>query len=145
MRTPLASPRAVGLLALVAAGGCIDTTGVDGEFADLLGPWTYTAQQAAPVRQLTGTLSVNEQVADLISGSLSYTETDGLGGIAVGAGPATGRVIGSTDVDFDVQLSTVTRRHVGRFSANGDTVNGTWVALTGGLSGQFKLVRSDLP
>jgi len=140
-----AGRRCYGAIVILAVSGCIDTTGVEGDYADVVGLWDYTAQQAAPVRQLTGTLDVSEQVADLMSGSLSFTETDGLGGVTAAAGPATGRVIATTDVDFDVQLSSATRRHVGRFSANADTISGTWIALTGGLSGQFRLVRGVGP
>ena len=51
-----------------------------------------------------------------------------------------GRVIGEQDVDFDIMLEGVSRRHVGRIRA--DTIDGSWVQFGNGRSGSFRAVRA---
>lgn len=128
------------LLWLAFVAGCSLPTSSSGDVADLRGTWAYTGTQSVPALQLAGTLSITSQDGDLCGGTLTFTESDGLGGMRMDGGPVSGRVIERTDVDFDMLRSTGARRHVARLRA--DTIEGTWVQLSSGLSGQFRAVRT---
>ncbi len=138
----------VALLALLvvwAALGCAESTAPTGPTADLRGTWVYSGTQASPARELVGTLVVTAQSGAEITGSLTWEERDGLGGVVNRAAALGGRAIGLADTDFDVFDAEATRRHVARVSANADTVDGVWVASSVGRSGSFRAVRSAVP
>lgn len=135
----LARPLRLALLALLPAA-CAFATDPDAEVADVRGTWTYTGEQSAPALALTGTLTVQSQQGETIGGQLSWQEPDGLGGQAIRGGAVSGRVIETTDVDFDVLSVGVTRRHVGRLA--GDSIKGAWIEVSSGKSGEFVAVRS---
>jgi hypothetical protein len=140
--------RAVLLLSLsvaVPALGCDTSTGPSGPAADVLGTWTYTGTQAAPARELVGTLVITNQTGGQISGSLTWEERDGIGGVDVKSSPLSGRVIGLEDTDFDALHPEGTRRHVARISANGDTIVGVWIASSLSRNGNFRALRSAAP
>jgi hypothetical protein len=126
------------LLALALAG-CSFTTEPAGEVADVRGSWQYSGEQTAPVLTLEGTLNIAAQSGDMVSGQLSWEERDPGGGTLVRGGPVSGRVIGTTDVDFDVLLAGTERRHVGRITR--DTIRGAWVEVSSGRNGEFLAVR----
>lgn len=109
------------------------------------GTWTYTGTQAAPARELVGTLVVSNQTGGQISGSLTWEERDGVGGVDVKSSPLSGRVIGLEDTDFDALHIDGTRRHVARISANADTMVGAWIATALSRNGSFRAVRSAAP
>jgi hypothetical protein len=136
-RRRVASVLASGLIAV--ATGCALTTEPSGPVADVRGSWRYVGTQFAPARDLEGILVVTQQRGDIVSGSLSWEERDGLGDIQLKGGAVTGRVIGVEDIDFDVQLAEGVRRHVARIT--GDSLVGVWAAVAGGLSGEFRAER----
>lgn len=127
------------------SGACATSTGVDGAVADVRGTWEFTGDQSAPALQLAGTLVIESQDGDLVTGSLSWEERDGQGAVLSKAGAVTGRVIGQDDIDFDVFAADGVRRHVARLSfveAQG-TMDGAWVQVATGKSGQFTATRTD--
>ncbi len=133
---------AVAITLTLALGGCSVPTSSSGEPADVRGAWAFEAEQVAPALTLTGTLTITSQDGDLISGTLSWQESDGAGGMRVDGGPVTGRVLGDEDVDFDLLRSGGSRRHVAHLVA--DTMEGSWVQQPNGPSGTFRAVR-DTP
>lgn len=124
---------------LVVATACSFATGPSGAVADVRGTWHYSGDQAAPALTLDGTMIINSQALDLVSGQVSWTEQEVGGGTRVDGGPVSGRVIEQSDVDFDVLRSGTERRHVGRIT--GDTIRGAWVELSSGRSGNFLAVK----
>ena len=104
------------------------------------GEWEFTGTQSAPQTTMTGSLTIQTQSGDLITGSAGWDERDGFGVVRSAGGSVSGRVIGLQDVDFDIVSDGVTRRHVGRIRA--DTMDGSWVGLGDGRSGSFRAVRA---
>ncbi len=127
--------------AVMAAGtvGCALPGEPAGVGADVRGAWEFTGTQAAPSATLEGQLTISAQDGDLIAGTAGWDERDAVGVVRPAAGPISGRVIGDSDVDFDVTIGGVTRRHVGRLLA--DTMSGNWVQVSDGRSGSFRAVR----
>ncbi|MEX2181961.1 MAG: hypothetical protein WD771_07960 [Gemmatimonadaceae bacterium] len=120
--------------------GCSLLTAPGGEAADARGSWQYTGTQSAPTLQLQGTMEITQQSGEAIGGTASWEEHDGIGVVGMDGGTVAGRVIGESDVDFDVITPAGDRRHVGRLTA--DTMTGAWVQLPGGESGEFRAVRT---
>ena len=139
---PVRSTRATLVLAAILAfgGACDFATDPGGAVADIRGSWQYSGDQSAPALTLTGTLVIQTQAGEVVGGQLSWQEQDGMGGTISRGGAVSGRVIGESDVDFDVILGAVTRRHVGRIS--GDSLNGAWVEVSTGKSGDFTAVKA---
>lgn len=130
------------VLGLVSLVGCSLSTEPLGEVADLRGIWTYTGTQAVPALDFAGTLTLAEQRSAQVEGTASWVEQDGLGNTTLRGGSLAGTVIGITDVDLEVALTDAVRRHVGRISVNGDTLQGVWAGA--GLSGTFTAVRQGM-
>ncbi len=128
--------------AALMASACESGTGVDGDVADVRGTWAYTGDQSAPSLALAGELVIESQAGDLLTGSLSWEERDGQGGVTTHAGAVSGRVIGHDDVDFDVFASNGVRRHVARLVDG--SMDGAWVQVSTGRSGRFEAAR-ELP
>lgn len=135
----VASRRMVGALAVVVVGACSLPTSSSGEAADVRGSWEFTGVQSAPSLSLDGTLTITAQDGDLVSGTLTWEERDGVGGVRLDGGPVSGRVIGAGDIDFDLLRTGGSRRHFARLSA--DTMEGTWLQASSGASGTFRAVR----
>jgi hypothetical protein len=133
---------ACALLLSLLAGACILPSDPGAGAPDLRGDWQLTGEQSSPMLELDGVLSITAQEGELIVGTLSWEESDGLGGTRTDGGPASGRVISGSAVDFDVFPPTGgTRRFVARLS--GDTIEGTWLQLVaGGVSGEFMAIRT---
>lgn len=123
----------------IGLAGCVDPAGPTAMAADVRGSWRFTADQAAPPLHLEGTLVIESQRGDLITGTISWEERDGSGVIRLDGGAVTGLVIDRSDVDFDVLMSGGSRRHVARLST--DTMQGSWLQVTNGRSGAFRAVR----
>ncbi len=141
---PLSFRRVYGHLlsaALLSVGisACAMPTAAEVDVVDLRGTWQLTAEQSAPAASLEGTLLIEQQEGDLILGSASWSERDGIGTTVWRAGAVSGRVIESTDVDFDIVVDGVARRHVARLSS--DTMSGSWIEFTSGARGSFRAVR----
>lgn len=131
------------LIVAVALSGCALTTAPSGPVADVRGTWSYTGSQSAPALTLVGTMVVTKQSGEVISGTLSWEERDGLGGVQLRGGVLNGRVIGLDDTDFDVSDDAQVRRHLARVTP--DTIEGVWAAVALGTSGQFRAVRTVTP
>lgn len=104
------------------------------------GEWEFTGTQSAPQATMTGYLTIQSQNGDLITGTAGWDERDGFGVVRSAGGVVSGRVIGAQDVDFDITLEGVSRRHVGRIRA--DTIDGSWVQFGDGRTGSFRAVRA---
>jgi hypothetical protein len=128
---------------VLGALACSLTTEPSGPVSDLLGTWTLSGDQSSPAFVFAGTLEVESQSRSTIVGVASWTEPDGMGGTTPRGGSLNGRVIDTTDVDFDVSVNGNERRHVGRISADQDTITGVWLQSSTGTSGTFRLIRSS--
>jgi hypothetical protein len=131
--------RALATLSLFAFGACALPSGPDREAARVLGEWSFTGQQAVPSLAIEGTLRIESQDGDLIVGSASWEERDALGVTVLRGGAITGRVIGESDVDFDILVGATARRHVARLAA--DTMAGSWVQPGTSAAGTWRAVR----
>lgn len=130
--------RPIAVLLLAATLAC-DLTSPEGNAADVRGTWQFTGTQAAPDASLEGNFSITEQTGQAIAGSATWNETSP-GGVTMQGGPIAGRAIGESDVDFDVTLSSGTRRFVARLVA--DTIEGAWVQVSTSTNGTFRAVRA---
>ncbi|MCE9603152.1 MAG: hypothetical protein K8S21_13185 [Gemmatimonadetes bacterium] len=128
------------LLVLGLLVGCSLPGEPAADSAIVRGEWAFTGTQTAPQATLTGSLTIQTQTGDLITGSAGWDERDGFGVVRSAGGPVSGRVIGEQDVDFDIESDGVTRRHVGRIRA--DTMDGSWVQFGDGRTGSFRAVRA---
>lgn len=130
------------LAALVLTAGCEAATG-NADAVNVRGSWNFTGTQASPSLNLVGVLSITAQSGQDIAGTATWDETGAGAGVVVQGGALSGRAIGDADVDFDVSLSSGTRRFVGRVSV--DTIEGVWVQSSAGTNGAFRAVRSTAP
>src|SRR5690606_28645654 len=96
----------------VACLACESSTGPNGPVADVAGVWSYSGTQTLPALSLSGTLNISRQSRDVIEGSLGWSETDGVSVPVLKSGSLAGVVVGTTDVDFDVAVDGVSRRHL---------------------------------
>jgi hypothetical protein len=128
------------LLAVALLSGCALPSGPERTAADVRGEWEFSAEQVAPSLSIEGVLRIESQDGELIVGSASWEERDALGVVHLGGGPVTGRVIGESDVDFDILVGAIARRHVARLDA--DTMAGSWVQPASSAAGTWRAVRS---
>jgi hypothetical protein len=137
------------LAALVIASsaslfGCLRSTEPQPSLLNLSGSWNYTGVQTGPVREtLTGTLVISRESANSFQGRLDLVGVNGQTGQSrVLGGLLSGTESGTNVIDFDADLETTPRRHVGQILA--DTVTGTWVGSSadGSMSsGTFRIER----
>jgi hypothetical protein len=127
---------------LVLASACLKSTEPQPSLIHLNGTWHYTGEQTLPVREvLDGTLTIKRESGTSFQGEVNLV---GLNSQTQQQRPLNGLVSGSeigTDViDFDADLETNLRRHVGQIVA--DTITGTWISSNGTMaSGTFRLER----
>src|ERR671936_1608349 len=115
------------VLCVVASSACLKSTEPLPSLLQLNGTWSYSGVQTSPSREdLTGTLTISRESGTSFQGRLDVVATNTqtgqstvLGGLVSGA-ESDGNVI-----DFDADLETTPRRHVGQIVA--DTITGTWV------------------
>jgi hypothetical protein len=138
-----------GTLAIVGTilvSGCLKSTEPQPSLLQLNGTWNYTGIQTGPVREtLTGTLTISRESGasfqgrlDLVAVNSQTGESRVLGGLVSGSESA------SDVIDFDADVESSPRRHVGQIVA--DTVSGTWVgsASDGTMSsGTFRVERES--
>ena len=138
-----------GALSIVGAllvSGCLKSTEPQPSTLQLNGTWNYTGIQTAPVREtLSGTLTISRESGSSFQGRLDLVavnsqtgESRVLGGLVSGSESA------SDIIDFDAEVESSPRRHVGQIVA--DTISGTWVGSgTGGTmpSGTFRVERGS--
>lgn len=137
----------LGALAFLTSGllsGCLKSTAPQDSVVRLNGSWSYTGVQTGPVQEtLTGTLTISRESGASFQGRLDLVgvnpqsgQTRVLGGLVSGSESAT------NIVDFDADLETSPRRHVGQIVA--DTITGTWIGSSpdGTMSsGTFRVER----
>src|SRR5437763_8295923 len=119
------------LLVVVAlASGCLKSTEPQPSLLQLDGSWNYTGIQTGPVREtLSGTLTVSRESGTSFQGRLDLVAVNSQTGQSrLLGGLVSGSESGSDVIDFDADLETNPRRHVGQIVA--DTVTGTWVGAS---------------
>ena len=137
----------LGLCALATTAllaGCLKSTEPQPSTLQLDGSWNYTGIQTGPVREtLTGTLSISRESGTSFQGRLDLVAVNSQTGQSrVLGGLVSGSESGGDVIDFDADVETNPRRHVGQIVA--DTVSGTWVgSATDGTmtSGTFRVER----
>jgi hypothetical protein len=145
MKSPF---RAVLSALVIAASGllsaCLQSTEPQASVLQLNGSWNYTGIQTGPVREtLTGTLTISRESGNSFQGRLDLVGVNAqsgqsrvLGGLVSGSESAT------HVVDFDADLESSPRRHVGQIVA--DTITGTWIGSSSDgtmSSGTFRVER----
>ena len=138
-----AGPRALALVGVLFLSACLKSTEPQPSLLQLNGSWNYTGIQTVPVREtLTGTLTISRESGTSFQGQLnlvgvnSQTQQQ-----RILSGSVSGSESGTDVIDFDANLETTARRHVGQIVA--DTITGTWVSSTDGAmsSGTFRVER----
>ena len=134
----------IGTSALMSA--CLKSTAPQDSLVDLTGSWTYSGVQTGPVQEtLTGTLTISRESGSSFQGRLDLVGVNAqtgqsrvLGGLVSGSESAT------DVVDFDADIESSPRRHVGQIVA--DTITGTWIGSSpdGTMSsGTFRVERES--
>jgi hypothetical protein len=137
---------ALAIVGTVVVSGCLKSTEPQPSLLQLNGTWSYTGIQTGPVREtLNGTLTISRESGtsfqgrlDLVAVNSQTGESRVLGGLVSGSESA------SDVIDFDADVESSPRRHVGQIVA--DTISGTWVgsASDGAMSsGTFRVERES--
>ena len=107
------------------------------------GTWSYAGVQTSPVREnLSGTLTISRESGTSFQGRLDVVATNTQTGQSTVLGGLVSGAESSDVIDFDADLETTPRRHVGQIVA--DTITGTWVGSTSSgtmSSGTFRVER----
>lgn len=132
--------RRVMLAALVFAAACTSPTDSTPTDVQLVGNWHYTAAQTSGPRvTYDGMLAITQQAGRTFSGGLDVQATSPQGTVMRVNGVVSGRVVSTSSVDFDLQLTDDVRRHVG--SVVRDSIKGTWATADLSTIGAFTAVR----
>ncbi len=132
-------------LLTASMSGCLRSTEAQPSLLHLDGSWTYTGVQTSPgPENLTGTLSISLGSGSSFQGTLAVVGTNPQTNEQRSlTGSVSGLVQSSNLIDFDFNVETAPRRHVGQIVA--DTISGNWVETsTGGTvshSGTFRAQR----
>ncbi len=123
---------------------CLRSTAPQASLLQLNGSWNYTGVQTGPVREtLTGRLTISRESGTSFQGRLDLVGVDGQSGQSRVLGGLVSGSESATDViDFDADLESTPRRHVGQIVA--DTITGTWIGSSpdGTMSsGTFRVER----
>ena len=133
---------------LIATNGllaaCLRSTEPQPSSLALNGSWAYTGVQSGPVREtLSGTLVISRESGTSFQGRVDLVGVNGLtGSMRSLNGLVSGSASGANVIDFDADLETTPRRHVGTIVA--DTITGTWVGSSSDgtvSSGTFRIER----
>jgi len=149
MNTAKRSPVRVSLRVLVLASAlvlsaCLRSTEPQPSLLQLNGSWNYTGIQTGPVREsLSGTLTISAESGTSFQGRLDLVGVNSQTGESrVLGGLVSGSENSSSVVDFDANVESTPRRHVGQMVA--DTITGTWIGSSpdGTMSsGTFRVER----
>lgn len=128
------------------ATSCLKSTEPQPSLLQLNGTWSYTGVQTSPIHEnLSGTLTISRESGTSFQGRLDLIATNTqTGQSTVLGGLVSGAESGSDVIDFDADVETTPRRHVGQIVA--DTITGTWVgsSSTGTVSsGTFRVERQQ--
>lgn len=129
-------------VSLVSA--CLRSTAPQSSVLQLAGSWNYTGVQTGPIREtLTGTLTISRESGVSFQGRLDLVGVNGqTGQNRVLGGLVSGSEGGPGVIDFDANLESTPRRHVGQIVA--DTITGTWIGSSSDgtmSSGTFRVER----
>lgn len=125
----------------LSATACLKSTDPQPSSLQLAGTWSYTGVQSNPVREnLTGTLTISRESGTSFQGMLEAVSINPQSGVSrpIG-GPVSGSEENGRVIDFDADIESITRRHVGEIVA--DTITGTWVGSSSDgtvISGTFR-------
>jgi hypothetical protein len=142
-RSQKSGARIFALVGVLSLSACLKSTEPQPSLLQLNGSWNYTGVQTVPVQEtLTGTLIISRESGTSFQGQLnlvgvnSQTQQQ-----RILSGSISGSESGTDVIDFDANLETTPRRHVGRIVA--DTITGTWVSSADGAmaSGTFRVER----
>ena len=138
------SLRALVLASAVVLSGCLRSTEPQPSLLQLNGSWNYTGIQTGPVREsLSGTLTISAESGTSFQGRLDLVGVNSQTGQSrVLGGLVSGSESSSSVVDFDANVESTPRRHVGQIVA--DTITGTWIGSSpdGTMSsGTFRVER----
>jgi hypothetical protein len=133
--------RALLLASSSLLSACLRSTEPQASLLQLNGSWNYTGLQTGPVPEtLTGTLTILRESGTSFQGNLVLTGVNGQTGIPRSlSGSVSGSESGTDVIDFDANLESTPRRHVGRIVA--DTITGNWIDVTTMSSGTFRVER----
>jgi hypothetical protein len=123
---------------------CLRSTEAQPSLLHLSGSWNYSGEQTNPVREvLTGTLEIANESGTSFQGRLDIVGFNSQTGQSRALnGIVSGTEENSSVIDFDADVESTPRRHVGQLV--GDTITGTWVgASANGImsSGTFRAER----
>ncbi|HZF73179.1 MAG TPA: hypothetical protein VEZ51_07095 [Gemmatimonadaceae bacterium] len=132
------------LVGATLVSGCLKSTEPQPSTLQLNGSWNYTGVQTGPAREtLSGTLTVSRESGSSFQGRLDLVAVNSQTGQSrVLGGLVSGSESGSDVIDFDADVESNPRRHVGQIVA--DTISGTWIgsASDGSMtSGTFRVER----
>jgi hypothetical protein len=138
------SLRVLVLASAVVLSGCLRSTEPQPSLLQLNGSWNYTGIQTGPVREsLSGTLTISAESGTSFQGRLDLVGVNSQTGQSrVLGGLVSGSESSSNVVDFDANVESTPRRHVGQMVA--DTITGTWIGSSpdGTMSsGTFRVER----
>jgi hypothetical protein len=137
----------LGTLLIVTSGllsACLKSTAPQDSLVQLSGSWNYTGVQTGPVQEtLSGTLTISRESGASFQGRLDLVGVNSQSGQArVLGGLVSGSESATDIIDFDADLESSPRRHVGHIVA--DTITGTWIGSSpdGTMSsGTFRVER----
>ena len=137
----------IGALVLASSSllsACLKSTEPQASSLDLNGSWRYTGVQTSPPREaLIGTLTITRESGTSFQGMLVLDATnEQTQQIRLLNGSVTGSGSGSNVIDFDANVDSPPRRHVGTIVA--DTITGTWIGSSPNgttSSGTFRVER----
>ena len=138
--------RVIAIISAIFVSGCLKSTEPQPSLLQLNGKWSYSGIQTGPVREtLTGTLTISRESGTSFQGRLDLVAVNSQTGQSrVIGGLVSGSESGSEVVDFDADVESNPRRHVGQIVA--DTVSGTWVGSASDgttSSGTFRVERES--
>jgi hypothetical protein len=128
----------------LASTACLKSTEPQPSLLQLNGTWNYVGVQTSPTREnLSGTLTISRESGTSFQGRLDLVATNTQSGQStVLGGLVSGAESDGSVIDFDADLESTPRRHVGQVVA--DTISGTWVGTSSGgvvATGTFRVER----
>jgi hypothetical protein len=127
-------------IAAVTLAACASSTENGAASADVTGAWKYAGVQTGGNRvTYSGTLTVTQQAGATFAGGLDAESSTPQGVITRVNAVVSGRVLGASAVDFDMQFNDGTRRHVG--TIHGDSITGVWATGDQSATGTYTMAR----
>jgi len=138
------SLRVLVLASAIVLSGCLQSTEPQPSLLQLNGSWNYSGFQSGPVPEtLSGTLTISSASGTSFQGQLHLQAINSQTGTPrLLDGLVSGTASSSSIVDFDANVESAPRRHVGQIVA--DTITGTWIGSSpdGTMSsGTFRVER----